>query len=230
MQTLIIVGHPQPKDSETQEFLKTAAGFLKQVTWHELAGIQQFDPIAERKLLLQNQRIILQFPLYWYYAPAILKKWLDDVLPESSQFKLAQKQLGLVVSFSHALNEFKLGGRVGYSLSELLTPFAALAKHFEMQLLPIFPIERFAYLNQRQRQKLLLNYQQFLELPQPQTFADQEKWFLNKLSALIKQTNNAELQQKLKLIAEQITDNQDQLAELTKLVHDFREDDSLNGK
>jgi putative NADPH-quinone reductase len=230
LQTLIVVGHPQPKDSDTQEFLKTAAGFLNQITWHELANINQFDPAAERRLLDQNQRIILQFPLYWYSAPAILKKWLDDILPESSQFKLTQKELGLVVSFSHAQTEFKLGGRVGYSLSELLSPFAALAKHFEMKLLPVFSIERFAYLGQLARQKLLLDYQQFLELPQPQTFAAKEKWFLNKLSVLIKQTGNVELQQKLKLIAEQITDNQDQLAELTKLVHDFREDDSLNGK
>ncbi|KRM88604.1 NAD(P)H-dependent oxidoreductase [Liquorilactobacillus vini] len=230
MKTLIIVGHPQPGNSETQEFLKTSASLLKNITWHELAAEPVFKINDERNLLMDQQRIILQFPLYWYSAPALLKKWLDDVLPESTGFNLRGKEFGLVVSFSHAASEFQLGERVGYSFAELLSPFAALAKHFQMQLLPPFLIERFAYQTQLQRQHLLLAYQQFLELPQPQSFAMQESWFLQKLTGLIDQTEDSRLQQRLNLIKQQVAENQTELAELTQMVHDFREDDSLNGK
>jgi len=30
--------------------------------------------------LLEHDRIVLQFPMYWYSMPPLLKKWLDDVL------------------------------------------------------------------------------------------------------------------------------------------------------
>lgn len=38
------------------------------------------DVEHEQQLLLKHGRIILQFPLYWYSSPPLLKKWFDDVL------------------------------------------------------------------------------------------------------------------------------------------------------
>ena len=69
---LVVVGHPELADSVTQAFLKAAGGQL--ATWHELTP--PFDPPAERALLWAADRIILQFPLYWYSAPAIVADWL----------------------------------------------------------------------------------------------------------------------------------------------------------
>ncbi|RTL87458.1 flavodoxin family protein [Ancylobacter aquaticus] len=38
------------------------------------------DVEREQQLLLEHDRIVLQFPMYWYSMPPLLKKWLDDVL------------------------------------------------------------------------------------------------------------------------------------------------------
>jgi len=38
------------------------------------------DVTREHELLLAHDRIVLQFPFYWYSSPPLLKKWLDFVL------------------------------------------------------------------------------------------------------------------------------------------------------
>jgi glutathione-regulated potassium-efflux system ancillary protein KefF len=38
-----------------------------------------FDVKNEQEALLRHELIILQFPMYWYNMPAILKGWIDQV-------------------------------------------------------------------------------------------------------------------------------------------------------
>ncbi|MEJ1312997.1 NAD(P)H-dependent oxidoreductase [Latilactobacillus sakei] len=67
MKTLVIVSHPEMANSLVQNFLKASAmPFQDEVTWHDLATIQQLDVAAEQALLRDHERIIFQFPLYWY--------------------------------------------------------------------------------------------------------------------------------------------------------------------
>ena len=40
----------------------------------------KIDVAEEQKHLAAADRIILQFPFYWYSTPALLKQWQDDVL------------------------------------------------------------------------------------------------------------------------------------------------------
>ena len=77
MKTLVIVAHPQLANSSTESFLKAAADDENNVMWHELKT--PFDISQELELLKSATRIIFQFPLYWYSAPAILKQWLDEI-------------------------------------------------------------------------------------------------------------------------------------------------------
>ncbi|MEJ1294960.1 NAD(P)H-dependent oxidoreductase [Latilactobacillus sakei] len=103
MKTLVIVSHPEMANSLVQNFLKASAmPFQDEVTWHDLATIQQLDVAAEQALLRDHERIIFQFPLYWYVAPASLKTWLDTVLTGefafSGRMPLQGKSLGVVVS------------------------------------------------------------------------------------------------------------------------------------
>jgi len=43
------------------------------------AGTQTADVAAEQRKLLQADLLILQFPMWWYSMPAILKGWVDRV-------------------------------------------------------------------------------------------------------------------------------------------------------
>ena len=88
MRTLIIVSHPTIETSLNQQFFKEATENLT-VTWHHLEKHYPdwtIDRDTELELLKTHDRIIFQFPLYWYSAPAHLKLWEDTVLEHADEF------------------------------------------------------------------------------------------------------------------------------------------------
>ena len=65
-------------------------------------------------------------------APASLHQWLTDVWLKQFVYDargglLHGKSLGFVVTFSQPATAYQLGGSVGFSISQFLTPYAALA-------------------------------------------------------------------------------------------------------
>lgn len=46
---------------------------------HQLYPNYQIDVAAEQEALLRHDTIILQFPMFWFSMPAILKQWFDSV-------------------------------------------------------------------------------------------------------------------------------------------------------
>ena len=63
----------------------------------------KIDVPREQEALLQSEVVVLQFPLFWYSVPAIIKQWMDMVLEHGFAFgskgdKLKGKHL--IVSFT----------------------------------------------------------------------------------------------------------------------------------
>jgi glutathione-regulated potassium-efflux system ancillary protein KefG len=83
MKTLILISHPKFEDSGTQQFLKTSFYSLDDVKYQvidELYGqSDSIDIEKEQSALKGFDRIIFQFPMYWYSSPASLKQFMDDV-------------------------------------------------------------------------------------------------------------------------------------------------------
>ena len=82
---LVISGHPHLENSNVNKVI------LKELEKHfgEQISIRRLDKLypdyqinikAEQEAIKNADFIILQFPLYWYGTPALLKKWIDDVL------------------------------------------------------------------------------------------------------------------------------------------------------
>lgn len=214
MGTLILVAHPEEQDSGTQAFLTQALRFASQEITRRVLPEGQFSPQKEMKDVLSANRIIFQFPLYWYSAPAILHQWLADCLITPYKEKLKGKELGLVVSTGRPESEFGLGKKQGYSLSELLRPFVAVADTLGMQMLPYFLIAQFEYMTDQQRQKLLIDYIQYLELSRDSSFSEREHWFVQRLADMTENATDTKSQQTLAALDQQITDRSDRLAEL----------------
>ncbi|GEN48049.1 NAD(P)H-dependent oxidoreductase [Ligilactobacillus pobuzihii] len=216
MKTLILVAHPKEADSGTQAFLKQAvAGTEDNIKRRVLSNdiTPGFVPRSEMKDVLAAERIIFQFPLYWYSAPAVLHQWFADCLITPYKEKLHNKELGLVVSTGRPEREFALGKKQKYSLSELLRPFVALADNLDMQMMPYFLISQFEYQTDKEHQKLLIDYLKYLELPKDYSFSDQEKWFMERLGRLASTKNDNE-RQLLNLISQQISDRSERLDEI----------------
>lgn len=221
MNTLIIVSHPRLADSPTQQFLKASAAGVKDATWHYLDELNTFDVTAEQALIQAADRLIFEFPLYWYQAPASLQQWLAAVWTRGFAYdaaggKLHGKTLGLVVSYSQPQQAYQLGGSVGVAMSSLLSPYQALAHRTGLQLLSPLQIAQFHYLTERQRAQLLTQYQQYLTVAQPEHFADQAAWFLTQLE------QKGETDSTAALMASTLGERQEQLASLRQTIAELR--------
>ncbi|WP_164848034.1 NAD(P)H-dependent oxidoreductase [Lacticaseibacillus hulanensis] len=184
MQTLIVVAHPNIARSNTQSFFKETAAQVPESTWHELTDCD-YSPAevaSEQALILAADRIVLQFPLYWYSAPAQLWAWLDAVWQRGVVYDdtgglLRGKELAVVVSFSHPLTDYRLGARENVTVDTLLAPFAAIARKTGMTMLTPLLVPEFARMTEQARAELFTVYQQYLTLDQPTSRRKQAQWF-----------------------------------------------------
>ena len=95
----------------------------------------------EQADLLAHDRIVFQFPFYWYSVPPLFKKWMDDVLKFNFAYgtkgdKLAGKDMQLIVSVGGPAEAYKPGGYNNFSIPELLKPLQQTANLTRMQFLP----------------------------------------------------------------------------------------------
>src|SRR4051812_28026550 len=105
MKTLVLVFHPDINNSRINRRLAEEMEKQANVTVHrvyEAYPNEQIDVAAEQKLLEEHDRIVLQFPFYWYSTPPLLKKWEDEVLTYgwaygSNGDKLRNKELLIAV-------------------------------------------------------------------------------------------------------------------------------------
>ena len=146
--TLIVLVHPDMENSViNKRWLKELEQFPEQFHVHQLHKMypdQQFDIKAEQKLVEEHDRIIFQFPYYWYYAPALLKKWFDEVLTRGwaygsgSGFKFTGKKVGLAISLGLKEEHLQHGTVFKYTLEELTRPFEALFDYIKADYQPFF--------------------------------------------------------------------------------------------
>ncbi|WP_136681219.1 NAD(P)H-dependent oxidoreductase [Neptunomonas sp. XY-337] len=80
---VVISGHPDLEQSYTNTvILQQLEASKLDVEVRRLDSLYpdyHIDVAAEQRALMAADVIVLQFPLYWYSTPALLKKWLDDV-------------------------------------------------------------------------------------------------------------------------------------------------------
>jgi glutathione-regulated potassium-efflux system ancillary protein KefG len=147
MKTLVIVAHPNLEQSRIN---KIWVNRLQQedVTIHDLYAHYphfEIDVEKEQKLLLDHDRIVLQFPFYWYSTPALLKQWQDSVFEFGFAFgsgaKLHGKEFLLVISSGGPAEAYQPGGYNHYTMSELTRPLQATANLCGMHFLPSFLLQ-----------------------------------------------------------------------------------------
>lgn len=211
MKTLIVVAHPTLGDSSTQAFLQAGAALVPDATWHpvpEAPDVQQ-----ERAALLGAERILFQFPLVWYTAPAALTAWLSAVWGSDWSKRLAGKELGVVVTLGRPARDYHPGAAVGVSLDALLSPYAALAHTAGLTWLAPLVVAQFIYMDEPARQRLLIAYQQHLSLA-THSFAAQAEWWQQQLAA----------RPAAALVAETLAERQAQLDALRQTLKEGQDD------
>lgn len=132
--TLVIVVHPTLSTSTINKAWSEAA--CGHATLHFLYDAYpngaSFDIAAEQALIEAHDRIVFQFPLYWYAAPHLLKKWLDEVITYGWAYgeggdKMEGKELAVAVSCGGKKEEFSEGGIQCHSLANYMQVFDGIA-------------------------------------------------------------------------------------------------------
>ena len=133
---LMIVAHPNIESSIGN---KTIIEHFKSL--HPEAEIDELyklypdfkiDVKKEQEKLLKADFIILQFPYFWYNAPALLRKWFEDVLEHGFAYGSKGKALQgkkLIISFTTGspVETYKEGGMQNFTLEDLTKGFHQLA-------------------------------------------------------------------------------------------------------
>ena len=132
---LVILAHPALYRSRVNAALAAALRNRNDVTLHDLYKYYPdflIDVETEQKKLLAHPLIVLQYPMYWYSTPALLKEWLDTVLLHGFAFgrggdQLHGKTLMVAVTTGGDPGAYQPGGMNRFTMTELLRPMEATA-------------------------------------------------------------------------------------------------------
>lgn len=128
----------------------------------------KIDVAAEQSVLEKADRIVLQFPMYWYSSPALLKQWLDDVLIYgwaygSTGNALKNKELLIAVSPGAKAENYQLNEGFGYRVTDLLRPFQATSQLIKTNYLKPFITVGASTISEEDLDKQQENYYHYLK-------------------------------------------------------------------
>lgn len=148
MKTLVIIIHPRIEESiMNKRWIEELEKHPDDYEIHQLYKKypdEKIDILAEQQLVEQYDKIIFQFPFYWFNCPPLLKKWLDEVLTygwaygKSSGYKLAGKKIALVLSVGIDEKEYDTSGKYKYNLEQLTSPFEITFNYVRADYKPLF--------------------------------------------------------------------------------------------
>ncbi|MGV3466327.1 MAG: NAD(P)H-dependent oxidoreductase [Heyndrickxia sp.] len=230
MKTLVIVSHPDIMESGSQLYFINSVKAFEDVTIHHLENTYadgNIDVEKEQLLLKQHDRILFQFPFYWYSSPPLLKKWQDDVLTDDFAYgkrgsALNGKEFGLILMVGVNESEYQAGGSELFSINELTKPFQAVAHKLGMTYLRPLPIFQFSYMTEDQKMDILIKYWQMLTMKNDYSLAAREAWLIDQLEKSIvraPEQNNAE---KIRYAISLIEDNRNAIDGLKMVLDDMR--------
>lgn len=138
MKTTVLVFHPRLNagsrvNARLVQAARAASSSDSSVKVRDMYALYpdfRIDVETEKAALTDADRIVLQFPMYWYSTPALLKQWEDDVLEHgwaygSTGTALHGKELGVAVSPGAPGDRYDHDGAFHYTVTDLLRPLQA---------------------------------------------------------------------------------------------------------
>ncbi|MEG0070084.1 NAD(P)H-dependent oxidoreductase [Cetobacterium sp.] len=166
MKILVVVSHPDLDNSVVNkrwiEELKKEDD-IKIRNLDELYPNRDIDIEVEKKYLEEAERVVFQFPFYWYSMPGIMRDYFDKVL----EFKWAYgpngdalkgKEFLVAVSVGAPQYSYQGGSYNNFTITELLRPLEATANAIQMTYLPYFAVFDTPRLKEEQVNESAKNY------------------------------------------------------------------------
>ena len=168
---LVLVSHPTLENSRINDALVEAASKVNNVTVRHLDEILSNNgghyPVAEEQsVIAEHQSIVLQFPWYWYAAPATLKLYLDEILTRGWAYEggaaLEGKKLLCTISTGGPAEAYGPDGNNKYTMDTLLSPLKATANMTRLVWQEPFIVHGVRHISDEQLQEICTEYQEVL--------------------------------------------------------------------
>ena len=138
---LVYYAHPGHRTSRVNRPMAEAAQEISGIGFVDLYRAYprfDIDVAAEQERLLEAEVILLQFPLFWYSTPSLIKEWIDLVLEHGFAYgaggdRLAGKTLTLAVTAAGGEEAYSAQGYQRYPLRTFLTPLEQTARLCQMR-------------------------------------------------------------------------------------------------
>ena len=138
---IVYYAHPGHKHSHVNCYMAEAAAKVDGITFVDLyKDYPRFDinVDVEQQRLLDHDVVLLQFPLFWYSTPSILKEWEDLVLEHGFAYgtdgdRLAGKRLMLAITAAGPEDAYTPGGYQHHPIREFLYPLEQTARLCKME-------------------------------------------------------------------------------------------------
>lgn len=132
---LLVLAHPALERSRANRALAKAAKGLSGVTFKDLYETYPdfvIDIESEQAALTAHDVVALQFPLYWYSTPALMKEWLDLVWLHGFAYgeggeALKGKKLFVACTTGASAKAYHAHGYNRFSMDEFLRPLEQTA-------------------------------------------------------------------------------------------------------
>ncbi|SDX50026.1 NAD(P)H-dependent oxidoreductase [Paenibacillus sp. CF384] len=175
MKTLVIITHPNMEQSRVNRAWREELQKHSEITIHELYKEypdENIDVAKEQALIEAHDRIIFQYPLFWYSTPTLLKRWFDTVLQYGWAFgpdgtKTAGKEIGAAISTYGSEASYQHDGSNKYTLEEILRPIDALAGFIGAKYLPHFALSDVSNLTDERLAQSTVDYIRHIKTVQP---------------------------------------------------------------
>ena len=148
MKMLILVVHPHLNESLINkrwvEELQKHPDKYEVHRLYEAYPDGSIDVAAEQQLMERYERIVFQYPLYWFNCPPLFKTWLDEVLTygwaygSQSGYKMGGKKVALAITAGIDEYEYAASGKYRYTIEELTRPFELTFEYVKADYRPPF--------------------------------------------------------------------------------------------
>lgn len=139
---LIISGHTDLAASVANKTILETLG--KRLPEAEIVKLDELYPDfkinveAEQQRLLRADIIVLQFPVFWYSAPSLLERWMEETFRHgfshgSTGDKLQGKKLVLSFTTGAPAAMYSREGAMGYDIEEFLPCYKATCRLCRME-------------------------------------------------------------------------------------------------
>ncbi|OCL82870.1 NAD(P)H-dependent oxidoreductase [Arcobacter porcinus] len=127
----------------------------------------RIDVEKEQKLLLENDIVIFQFPMYWLSSPSLLKEWFDVVLSYNfafgEEYKLENKIFAVATTAGSGLKQYNQNGSNKFTVEEFLNTHEAIANYVKMDYRKPFIVYETFIITDEQLQNSVKEYKTYIE-------------------------------------------------------------------